>query len=73
MSVVRRDNDCTCCGEPIKPGREMMLELDQRTNTYHNTGGVPEEDSQGWFPFGKTCAQKKLRQHNAIIVQRRQH
>jgi hypothetical protein len=38
-----------------------MLELDQRTNTYHNFG-VPEKYSQGWFPFGPDCANKLLRQ-----------
>ena len=50
---------CEHCGRPIKAGR-VSLELDQRTNEYHDFGGVPEDRSQGWFDFGPDCA-KKLR------------
>ncbi len=52
---------CTCCERPLK-AKVAWLELDQRTNTYHDFGGVPDDRSQGWFPFGMTCARKLLKQ-----------
>lgn len=55
---------CTCCGRPLK-GKLRLLELDQRTNTYHDDGGVPAEKSQGAFPFGLSCAKRKIAQHRA--------
>lgn len=51
---------CTCCARPLT-GRVAWLELDQRTDTYHDFGGVPEAKSQGWFVFGMTCAKTNLR------------
>ena len=48
---------CTCCERPLR-GKVAWLELDQRTFTYHDRGDVPAEKSQGWFPFGMTCATK---------------
>lgn len=51
---------CTCCKSPLK-NKLAWLELDQRTNTYHDFGGVPGSKSQGWFPFGMSCARTKLR------------
>lgn len=48
---------CTCCKQALK-GKFAWLELDQRTNAYHDHGGVPIDQSQGWFPFGMTCARK---------------
>lgn len=50
---------CTCCKRPLK-GKFAWLELDQRTNTYHDHGGVPMDHSQGWFPFGMTCARTEI-------------
>jgi hypothetical protein len=50
---------CTCCERPLK-GKFAWLELDQRTDTFHDFGGVPDGQSQGWFPLGMTCARKKL-------------
>lgn len=54
------ENYCTCCQRLLK-GKFAWLELDQLTNTYHDHGGVPAAKSQGWFPFGMTCARNKLR------------
>ena len=34
------------------------LELDQRIDSYHDFGGGPADQSQGWFPFGMTGARK---------------
>lgn len=53
---------CTCCEKPLR-GKLAWLELDQRTHTYHDLGGVPVDNSQGWFPFGMTCAVNLLRAH----------
>lgn len=50
---------CTCCDKQLD-GAVRMLELDQRHCVYHDFGGVPEDQSQGWFPFGLTCAKKML-------------
>lgn len=52
---------CTCCGRPLK--EVAWLELDQRSQTYHDWGGVPAERSQGWFPFGMKCARNALKVH----------
>lgn len=50
---------CTCCQKRLS-GKMAWLELDQRTNTYHDFGGVPQDESQGWFQFGLTCARNEL-------------
>lgn len=52
---------CTCCERPLSAAHRM-LELDQRTQTYHDFRDVPEDRSQGWFPFGLTCAAKLVKQ-----------
>lgn len=60
-SALPTDNHaCICCGRRLR-GRFAWLELDQRTDTFHDRGDVPEDRSQGWFPFGLTCARKKLK------------
>lgn len=58
------DRWCTCCKKELS-GKVAWLELDQRNDTYHDFGGVPSEKSQGWFPFGITCAKKMIAQHRA--------
>ena len=58
---------CSCCERPLK-ARIAWLELDQRNNTYHDFGGVPADKSQGWFPFGITCARKMLARANRAIL-----
>jgi hypothetical protein len=57
MTVHSMPAVCTCCERPLK-GNVAWLELDQRDDTYHDRGDVPPERSQGWFPFGITCATK---------------
>ncbi len=47
---------CIRCGKGLDPARQVMLELDQRIDEYHDFGGVPENSSQGWFEFGPDCA-----------------
>ena len=55
---------CRCCEKALR-GKTRWLELDQRTNTYHDLGNVPSEQSQGWFSFGLTCAKKLVAEHKA--------
>lgn len=55
---------CQRCGLPIRPGRGVMLELDQRTNTYTRQP-VPAEHSQGGFWFGRDCARTEKARHAA--------
>lgn len=52
---------CRCCQKPLK-NKVRFLELDQRTDTYHDNGDVPSDKSQGWFPFGLTCASKIMKE-----------
>jgi hypothetical protein len=43
------------------------LELDQRTNEYHDFGGVPADRSQGWFDFGPDCADALRKRARAAL------
>jgi hypothetical protein len=57
---------CQKCKAPIQckdtiNGDLVWLELDQKKLTYHLEGIVSEENSQGFFPFGKKCAEKTLK------------
>jgi hypothetical protein len=60
---------CECCGKKLNPKKITWLELDMRYgNKYHaNEGEIADEDSQGWFPFGSTCAAKIIK--NGGILQ----
>ena len=68
-------NTCTCCGKKLNMRKVVSLELDQRLWMYHDFGGVPEDKSQGWFPFGQTCAKKARSlagRHMAALVEQQQ-
>lgn len=56
--LAQSERYCTCCERDLSGHAFRWLELDQRTNTYHDFEDVPSEESQGWFPFGLTCAKK---------------
>lgn len=59
--IESRIQYCQRCGERIKPGREVWLEMNSRTGTYHRTEDeVPASESQGWFPFGAACAKSVI-------------
>lgn len=60
--MEKKTDYCTCCGRTLK-GAVRMLELDQRSDTYHDNGGVPVDCSQGWFPFGIACAKRMVAEH----------
>jgi hypothetical protein len=50
---------CEHCDRKLNPNKITWLELNNHTNTYHAEGDeVPEEESQGMFTFGATCAKK---------------
>lgn len=65
---AKDDDRCQCC-DRVLTGTVVLLELDQRDGTYHQDG-VPERWSQGWFPFGKLCAKRKIKNRNAKILDR---
>lgn len=48
---------CTRCGERLVPNRVVWLELSTVTGKYSETP-LPPAESQGWFPFGMSCAKK---------------
>jgi len=53
---------CTCCEKPLITGNEVWLELSFETNrVYLPPNKCPAEESQGAFPYGKTCAAKLLK------------
>ena len=68
QSLGEASRFCTRCERDLSGHAVRMLELDQRTQTYHDLGDVPAERSQGWFPFGLKCAQKELREHAAKLI-----
>jgi hypothetical protein len=59
QSKMQLDNGdvCACCGKQLK-GNAAWLELSFKTNKYYIDNVVPQEESQGYFPFGLTCAKK---------------
>lgn len=59
---------CTCCERELTGRAVRMLELDQRTQTYHDLGDVPPDRSQGWFPFGLKCAKNQIAQHKSKLL-----
>lgn len=55
---VSSDDVCTCCGKALKQAGGVWLELSFITNKYYIDDVVPKQESQGYFPFGMTCAKK---------------
>jgi hypothetical protein len=58
---------CLRCGRKLDA--KVQLELDQRTNEYHDFGGVPANCSQGWFDFGPDCAEALRTRARAATMQ----
>jgi hypothetical protein len=52
---------CTQCDQPLDEAAAVWLELNCNLGTYHASGTVPPEQSQGCFPFGAACARAILR------------
>lgn len=52
---------CERCDEKLKEKNIVWLELDINSGLYYKEGEFPKDGlSQGYFPFGKTCAKKQL-------------
>ena len=59
---------CTCCHRDLSGHAVRMLERDNRIQGFHDFGGVPEDESQGSFPFGLACAKKQLTLSDAALT-----
>lgn len=56
---------CTCCGKLLKnESTIVMLEFNSLTGEYLPRGSelLPIDVSQGFFPFGASCAKKMFSQ-----------
>jgi hypothetical protein len=52
---------CERCNEILKPDLIVWLELSITDNNYYTENTFPKNhESQGYFPFGKTCAKKEM-------------
>jgi hypothetical protein len=60
QNLDRAYHFCTCCGRKLK-GKVAMLEFSTKHCQYFDAGVVAENDSQGFFPFGMSCARKVLK------------
>lgn len=50
---------CDRCGEELKPGKIVWLELSTTDGEYYNPKNFPIGHlSQGLYPFGISCAKK---------------
>ena len=55
---------CMECERELNPNRIVWLELNMYSGNFHKEEGeIPEEESQGWFPFGSDCAKKLLNEN----------
>lgn len=60
MENLNETNFCECCGRALNNKRIAELELNMVNGLYCVPGTVPENESQGIFTFGKSCAKKIL-------------
>ncbi len=52
---------CQRCGEELKPGKEVWLELSNTDGNYYTE--IPDGHvSQGGFSFGTACAKAQLKE-----------
>jgi hypothetical protein len=50
---------CERCGEKLDEKAAVWMEMNCMTALfYREEGKVPEDESQGWFSFGKACAKR---------------
>lgn len=47
---------CTCCGKVLNTAKAVWLEQSHVTCKFYLKDLVPEQDSQGYFAFGASCA-----------------
>lgn len=55
---------CNCCDRPLTGKQTVWLVYDNTADRYYaDHDDIPEgHDDLGGYPFGKTCAQKALRE-----------
>jgi hypothetical protein len=49
-------HNCQRCGELLNNHNIAWLELSTSSGLYYESGYVPTAESQGFFPFGVSCA-----------------
>lgn len=54
---------CTCCNRVLKEGQETWLELNAVTHEWYSEGEFQPSESQGCFPFGTSCAKRRLKEN----------
>ena len=54
-------NYCENCDKELNPNKMVWLELNTETGLFHKLGEVPENESQGCFPFGVACSKAVLK------------
>lgn len=65
--MITEDDACQRCGKPLDHANSTWLELNMRTGLYCSSGTVPEEDSQGGFEFGASCARAILKNGGKMV------
>lgn len=65
LSLQGQTIRCQRCGKILDHNDIVWLDLDLRDSTYHDIP-LPEEFSQGGFPFGKACAKTVLKNNGKI-------
>ncbi len=56
--LTDEEHNCTECEKRLKKGQAVWLELELGTCNYYFHGVPNGKKSQGWHPFGSTCAKK---------------
>ncbi len=59
QEIQRAIDHCERCGERLALRNTIYLQLNTATSRY-SEGGVPDEHDQGWFAFGRACADRVL-------------
>ena len=65
--------NCERCHVELDPKKIIWLELDSTTGLYHDhtNDPVPEDKSQGMFPFGTDCAAATIENGGKLWVSER--
>jgi hypothetical protein len=59
--MTSKSYECERCDRELDPDKTVWLELRWDTGLYYAPGTeIPEDKSQGGFPFGAACAKRVL-------------
>jgi hypothetical protein len=61
---------CERCGDKLNLRNTVYLQLNSKTGKYSD-GGVPDDADQGWFAFGRACADRVLKNDGVLVRLRR--